>query len=100
MLGVIKIIALILTVKETKERVRDKNVIKFVDNRKENQRGAGRQRQFPTLTINRSVIVEAINSTTKGKEKQTLLRKLDGAVEGDGSLYSNNQKILEKLFGS
>ena len=89
-----------LTVKETKERVRDKNVIKFVDNRKENQRGAGRQRQFPTLTINRSVIVEAINSTTKGKEKQTLLRKLDGAVEGDGSLYSNNQKILEKLFGS
>lgn len=89
-----------MTAAETKQRTRDRSQIRFVDNRKEKSQGAGRGRKYPVKTLNNKIIAKAINESLKGKARTNLLRKLDEAVEGNGSLFTNNSELLAKIFGS
>ena len=85
---------------DIKTRLGDRDKFKVVDNRKESARGKGRLRQYPVITLNFSEVKAVIESETKGKQKQNLLRKINEQRDGNRSLFTNNEKILRKIFGA
>ena len=85
---------------DIKVRLGDRDKFKVVDNRKESAIGKGRQRRYPVITLNFSEVKAVVESETKGKAKQNLLRKINEQRDGNRSLFTNNDKILRKIFGA
>jgi hypothetical protein len=85
---------------DIKTRLGERDKFKVVDNRQESALGKGRQRRYPVITLNYSELKAVIESETKGKQKQNLLRKLNEQRDGNRSLFTNNDKLLRKIFGA